>query len=409
VEEGARRIKGASGYGPVIVHTRAQIWLKPGRDKKMRSNYPWVQRGEILRIEGEAENGSLASLRDCKGEFLGVGTYNGLSRFPFRILTTSEEPIDRHYYAKRFREALAHRELTMPGITARRVVYAEADKVPGLIVDQYGDYLAVQVRTLGSDKLRDHWLPALIEVFKPKGIVERSEMESRREEGLDPYSGVIFGTVPEEVEIEEGGVRFSVPIKGGLKTGYYLDQRDTRERFASMIKPGDKVLDCFCYMGAFSLMAAKAGADVLSVDMNEMAITLADKNAQVNGLKVKFVQANAFDYLEFLAPKGAIYDWIILDPPAISKDASTKNSLKWAIWKLVHNALPLLKPGGMLIVCNCSYQFTLQDSIDTCRLAGSDRGRRLFLEGVTYQSPDHPAPIQFPESLYLKCIWLRGE
>ncbi len=391
------------------METHGTLWIKPGKDKKIRCNYPWVQRGEITKVEGKPEDGGLATLVSSTGEFLAVGTYNSISRFPFRVFSTAEERIDQAFFERRMRAALAQREAVVTDTDSRRVLFSEADQLPGLIVDQYGPWLAVQVRTLAMDKLRELWLPALVEVFKPEGVYERSEMEGRREEGLGPVSGLLWGKDPDVPTILESGLKFLVPIKDGLKTGFYLDQRDTRRRLAEQVKPGQRVLDCFCYSGAFALYAARAGADALGVDMNEQAIGIAQKNAEMNGLKARFALANAFDYLESIAPSQEPYDWVILDPPAIAKTSSGRDSLKWAIWKLVYNALPVLKPGGRIVVCNCSYQLTQANTVDTCRLAASDRGRRLFLDGVTFQAPDHPAPVQFPEALYLKCLWLRSE
>jgi 23S rRNA (cytosine1962-C5)-methyltransferase len=255
------------------------------------------------------------------------------------------------------------------------------------------------------ESLKPVWLPALVSSLSPKSVYERSEMAGREEEGLGPYAGQLFGETPKEVEIDESGLRFVVPVTGGLKTGYYLDQRNTRRLFAERVSAGQKVLDAFCYTGAFSCYAARAGATTLGIDTHEGALALARRNAELNGLTCSFDMANVFDWLE--QEPATKFDWIVLDPPAIAKSGAARDSLKWAVWKLVHRAIPHLADGGRLIVCSCSYQLDQREMIETARLAASDRGVRLFLEDVTIQDLDHPAAIQFPESLYLKCAWLR--
>ncbi|MBS1724510.1 MAG: class I SAM-dependent rRNA methyltransferase [Armatimonadetes bacterium] len=379
------------------------VRLKKGKERKIRNFYPWVQRGEC-RADG-VEDGSLARLVDDEGKFLAVGTYNAQSRFQFRVLSTTDRLIDQDFFKERFAACAELREKLLPGVTARRLVYSESDMVPGLIVDQYGPVLIAQVRSLGMDRLKPLWLPALVASAHPGGILERSEMAGREEEGLKPRTELLHGDVPDEIEIEEGGLKMVVPVREGLKTGHYLDQRETKRQFAERVQAGDKVLDCFCYTGGITLAAAKAGALAYGVDIHKPAIEIARRNSALNGLEAVFVEANVFEYLDqdVLGP----YDWIILDPPALAKTSEKRDSLKWAVWKLAHKALPLLKPGGRMIVCSCSYQLSLQELIETARLAASDRQTRLFLENVTYQDLDHPAPIQFPESLYLKCAWLR--
>ena len=380
-----------------------KVVLKRGKERKVHNFYPWIQRGEC-RADG-VENGSVARLVDFEGKFLAVGTYNSSSRFQFRVCSLEDRPLDALFFTERFQAASDLRKSIVHDTDSWRLVHSEADGIPGLIIDQYGPWLIVQVRSLGMERLKDAWLPALIDVVKPIGIYEKSEMAGREEEGLKPNSGPLFGDVPTRVTVTESGLTFDVPVLEGLKTGFYLDQRETRRRFASRVKPGDKVLDCFCYTGAFTLNAVRAGAQAFGVDIHHDALEVARENARKNGLEAVFVEANAFEYIDsdVMGP----YDWIILDPPAIAKTADKRDALKWGIWKLAKAAIPKLKPGGRLIVCSCSYQLSQKELVEICRLAASDCGTRLFLEDVTYQDVDHPAPIHFPEALYLKCVWLR--
>ena len=378
-----------------------------GREKKLQHGYPWVQRGEISEVLGAPTPGALVRIVNFRNETLGIGTYNPQSRFPVRLLTTADEPIDRAFFERRLEHALRHRQRVVQDTNAMRLVFSEADGLPGLIVDQYADYLVVQVRTLGMERLRELWLPTLIEQLEPKGVIERSEMASRAEEGLEPVAGVLHGDAPELIEIEESGLTFLVPTDAGRKTGFYLDQRENRRRLAAQVRPGERVLDLFCYTGAFALYAARAGAHAIGVDILPDAIDLAEVHARRNRLEAHWIVENAFDWLPQAAEQGAQFDWIVLDPPAIAKRQDQKDSLRWAIWKLVYHALPLLSEGGRLVVCSCAYQLSLAEMLDTVRLAATDRTIPLFLEEITFQAPDHPYLLQFPESLYLKCLWAR--
>jgi 23S rRNA (cytosine1962-C5)-methyltransferase len=217
-----------------------------GREKKLQHGYPWVQRGEISEVSGAPTPGGLVRIVNFRNEALGVGTYNPQSRFPVRMLTTEDEPIDRAFFERRLERALRYRQRVVQDTNAMRLLFSESDGLPGLIVDQYADYLVVQVRTLGMERLRELWLPTLIEQLEPKGVLERSEMASRAEEGLEPVAGVLHGEVPELIEIEESGLTFLVPTDAGRKTGFYLDQRENRRRLAQRVQPGERVLDMFC-------------------------------------------------------------------------------------------------------------------------------------------------------------------
>ena len=383
-----------------------EIQLAPGREKKIRAFYPWVQKGET-RGSPDLPDGTVARLVDSDGRFVGVGTHNAKSRFVFRVFSLKDEPLDENFFISRFKEAKDLRGSLNLRSNALRTLFSEADRVPGLIVDEYDGHAVVQVRSKGIDLLRDHWLPAYLSVFKPTTILERSDMAGRLEEGMGSVVQPLYGSPPDEVWINEDDLKMKVLMKSGLKTGYYADQRNSRRHLRSLVQPEQKVLDCFCYTGGFALHAAKAGAKVFGVDIHELAIQTARENAAANGIECPFVLGNAFDFLEDGASALGPFDFVVLDPPAIAKTEAGRESLKWAIWKLVMHALPVTKPGGRLVVCNCSYQLSLKETIETCRLAAADRGERLMLEQVTYQDLDHPAPISFPEALYLKCVWLR--
>lgn len=381
------------------------VRLKKGREKKIRGRYPWVQKEEVVSADSAAP-GTLAHLYDHEGKFLAVGTWNPLSRFPFRVLSLEDEPIDRAFFLSRFVKS-ASRRREIAGTDAHRMVFSEADELPGLIVDCYRDKAVAQVRSAAMEAMKPVWLPALVDAFQVTGVYERSEMEGRREEGLQPVAGLLYGEVPEAVPFTEDGLEFQALVVNGLKTGFYLDQRDARRRLAARVKPGDRVLDCFCYSGGFSLHAARAGAECRGVDITPAAIAAAQSHAQANGLDIDFVEANAFEYLQ--QPAATQYGWIILDPPAIAKSREKRDSLKWGVWNLVHRGIDHLAPGGRMVVCSCSYQLNLADLLDTVRLAANDKGKVALLEEVTVQALDHPISLSFPESWYLKCAWVRIE
>ncbi len=345
---------------------------------------------------------------DSQGGWLGIGTYNPASRFPVRMLTLEQEAIDTVFFIRRIEQALRGRAHSVSDTNAFRVLFSESDGVPGLIVDQFADYLVVQVRTLGMERLKPMWLPALIERLQPKGILERSDMESRKEEGLSPFIGVLFGEVPDQIPIHESGLEFLVPTRTGLKTGFYLDQRENRRQLARLVRVGERVLDLFCYTGAFALYSARAGAQAHGVDILPEAIQFARQHTERNHLSAEWTVANVFEWLPQASERGEQYDWVILDPPAIAKKRGQRESLRWALWKLVYHALPLLPEGGRLIVCSCAYQMDLSAMVEIVRLAGTDRQRPLYIEDISFQAPDHPFLLQFPESLYLKCLWLRA-
>jgi 23S rRNA G2069 N7-methylase RlmK/C1962 C5-methylase RlmI len=260
-----------------------------GREKKLQHGYPWVQRGEISDVSGAPTPGGLVRVVNFRNEMLGIGTYNPQSRFPVRMLTTEDEPIDRAFFERRLERALRYRQRVVQDTNAMRILFSESDGLPGLIADQYADYLVVQVRTLGMERLRELWLPTLIERLEPKGVLERSEMASRAEEGLEPVAGVLHGEVPEVIEIEESGLTFLVPTDAGRKTGFYLDQRENRRRLAQRVQPGERVLDMFCYTGAFALYAARAGAYAVGVDILPDAIDLAEVHARRNRLEAHWI------------------------------------------------------------------------------------------------------------------------
>ena len=373
-----------------------KLYLKKGKEKKVKHFYPWVFKDEIQRKEGE---GIVAELYDFEGNFLARGTYSPKSRIAFRVLSYGKEEINKDFFIKRIKEALELRK-NIPS-NAYRVAFSESDLLSGLIIDKYAEGVTVQIRSYPMEELKEEVLNAIVETLKPDFVYERSDFKGRREEGLEEFKGLLYGNLRNPVLIEERDLKFLVDVERGLKTGFYLDQRDNRAYVSGLVDENSKVLDLFCYTGGFSLYCAKKGAKVLGVDINEDAINLARENAKLNGLSAEFLQANAFDFIQETTDR---YDLIIADPPAIAKTKKEKESILWAIWKLAYYSFQKLKRFGRLFICSCTYQISVEEMVRQLRFAATDTGKRIIVKEVNLQPIDHPYLPTFPESLYLKCI-----
>ena len=373
-----------------------RIYLKRGKDRKVRNLYPWVYRDEVRKIE---EGDVVADLYSSEGRFVARGLYSKGARIVWRFLSPEYDPIDVGFLARRITSALNRRR----GIdsTAFRVVFSESDFLGGLVIDRYNEGVVLQVRSRGMEELRAEVIDAVMKALSPSFIYERSDMESRRDEGLELRKGPVLGEVPERLVIVENGVRFYVDVASGLKTGFYLDQRRSRKYVASLVEEGMRVLDLFSYTGGFSVYAALKGGKVLAVDTKEEVLAMARENARLNGVEIDTLRYDAFKLVE---ESTETYDLIVADPPAISKRKSERRKLLSAIYKITYNALPRLNTPGHLYVCSCSYQATVEDMVKYVRLAAIDRGAPIHVAAVLIQPEDHPYLPQFPESLYLKCL-----
>jgi len=388
---------------------RKWVKLKAGKSKKVQKFYPLVYRDEVQDVSPSVEDGDLASLVDERGKFLAWGTYSAKSHVAFRVLTLQDEPVDRDFFANRLQKAFEQRK-HLQGITnAARLVHAEADFLPGLVIDCYGDFAVIQVRTKGMERLRDLWFEPLLELLKPKGVYERSDMEGRREEGLAPFKGLLYGTVPKRIKIVEHGLMFLVDVEQGLKTGFYLDQRDNRKLVRELVQPGEQFLDLFAYTGAFSVYAATKGAECMAIEQHKHLVELGLEQAKLNGAKVNFRCGNVFEELPKLASEGWQFDFIVIDPPAIAKSEKQIASLRKAIHRVVSDSLRVLKPGGRMLVCTCVYHMDWSDLIETVRFAASDLNVPLRILAQTTQATDHPIRLHIPESQYLRCLLLQRD
>jgi len=372
-----------------------RVVVEPGKERKLRNFYPNVYRDELQEAPQEA---GVAEAYGAEGAFLAVGYYDPRSRIPFRAFRFDRGPLDRRFFRERFARALKKREGLGPSF---RLVHGEADGLPGLVVDRFGGILVLQVRSRGMEALREVWFPALLEVVRPEGVYERSDVEARRQEGLPERVGVVFGEVPEVLSVEEDGLLFPIPLALAQKTGFYLDQRENRRLLEAMVRPGERVLDVYSYVGGFALRAARKGAYALAVDKDLEALSVLDRAALQAGLRVDIRQGEALEVLRTL--EGPFHH-VLLDPPTLVKRREELPAMKGHMVDLVREGLRLLAKGGYLWLSTCSYYLKVEDLLEVARRAAHDLGVRLRVHAVTYQPQDHPWSLHVPESLYLKTV-----
>ena len=382
--------------------------LKPQRTHRIRSGHPWVFAGEVQKISGQEQPGEVVQVKDAKGKFVGLGTVNPNSNILVRLVTRQEEAVDDAFWRSRLEEAIALRHAYVTGTDSYRLVHSEADGLPGLVVDRYGDYLSVQILSMGMEVRKDLIIQTLVDLVKPKGIFERSDVSVRRLEGLEERKGVLWGAAPPEtLIIHEGPYKLQVDIPNGQKTGFFLDQRPNRLRVGELAK-GRRVLNTFSYSGGFTMAAALGGAsEVVSVDISAEAIAQGEANAKLNGVSERctWITANAFDFLREQEKAKELYDLIILDPPAFTK---SKESIPGAIrgYKEINlRAIRMLRPGGLLVSASCSHHMDAETFVSVIQDAANDSGRRLRQLDMRGAGMDHPVLPAAPETNYLKCFY----
>ena len=382
----------------------ADVFLKAGKEKRVLSRHPWIFRSDIDHTDSSAEPGGIVSIRNSKGRFLAKALYNPKSQIALRVMSYAEEDIDRGFIFRRVHEAIEYRR-SFSDLESCRLIFAESDRLPALIVDSFGGVLVLQCLALGMERFKQDIVDSLVAEMHPRGIWERNDVPVRRLEGLDLTTGLLYGEVPDLVEIRENGIRFFVDVKEGQKTGYFLDQKENRAAIAPFVRD-KKVLDCFTHTGSFALHAGYYGAkEVTGVDISAYACKFAEKNAVLNHLedRVHFTEANAFDLLAEKSRTGEKYDVIILDPPAFTKTkAMVENALRG--YKEINlRALKMIKPGGYLVTCSCSQHVLPQMFKNMVLDAANDA--RVILRQIEFrtQGRDHPILPAAPETEYLKC------
>ncbi len=386
------------------------VLLRPGEADRIIAGHPWIYHGEILRVNQPPADGGLVQVKDHRQRLIGTGLFNSKSKIVVRVLSPERVEVDEKFFEERIRAALAVRQKHLPGATSFRVVNAESDFLSGLIVDKYEDALVVQISSLGMDQRKALIVAALQKIFSARAILERSDMASRKFEGLAEANGLLAGELSGPVSVNLNGLKFETDLVGGHKTGLYLDQQANYQAVSVFAKDA-QVLDCFSFLGGFGLHAASAGAaHVHLLDQSEDAIEASKRNATANGLaeKCTFEAINVFDWLkaqtavkphEKVIPR---FNLIILDPPSFTRNrASVPDALRG--YKEIHlRALKLLKAGGTLATFCCSHHVNAELFQDTVLSAAFDTRHVLRRVATFSQGPDHPIIPMIPETEYLK-------
>lgn len=383
------------------------VYLKKGEEKRVKQGHSWVYANEVARIEGKDKNGSLASVYSSDGKFIGKGYINHLSKILVRIFIRDEyQSDDKDFYLNRIINANQTR-VNLGYDNCYRMVFAEADGLPALIVDKYDDILVCQFLSLGINMRKDFIVECLVELFAPRGIYERSDVAVRKKEGLEEQTGVLYGEVPDRVIIVENGIKMAVDVKCGQKTGYFLDQKENR--YAARRYAKDKtVLDCFCNSGGFSLNCATIAKDVTAVDISQSALDSVNENASLNGFaNVHTVCDDVFEALRKYKADNKKFGLVILDPPAFCKSASEVKDAIRGYKDINILGLKLVEKGGYLISSSCSHYMTFPLFEKMLVEAAKESGRIVRTMEIKSQAPDHPSLLCAEETQYLKFFVLQ--
>ena len=375
--------------------------ISPRGVERLRSGHLWIYRSDIRSTQSEA--GAIVRLADERGNFQGRAFYSDKSQIAVRLLTREDQPVDRAFFTERIRRAAAYRDLVVENSQACRLVYSEADLLPSLIVDRYADYLVVQTLSQGTEHIKGLILEILVEMFSPRGVLERNDPKVRLIEGLEQRVSVLHGEIPAEIPAQENGITFVHDLLKGQKTGSFLDQRENHQaarRYAS-----GEVLDCFSYQGGFALTVADKCAHVQGIEMAPAALQAARRNQEANRISnVDFREGNTFDTLKEYDDAGRRFQMIILDPPAFAKNRDSIPAAQRGYKEINLRALKLLKPGGFLLTCSCSYHITEPLFLQVLAEAANDAKKAIVVAERRTQAQDHPILLTMPETHYLKCL-----
>ena len=381
------------------------ITLTPKGERWRKNGHPWVYQDDLAAGDA-ALSGQVVQVQAPNGRVLGQAFYNGGSKIALRWLTDdAAQKVDRAFWIARLKAALDYRERVVRNSNACRLVFSEADAIPGLIVDRYDTVLVLQSLSLGVERILPTLVEGLQEMVHPTAILAFNDSSVRALEGLPKERCVLFGTQPERVTIQEGNRRYYVDVAKGQKTGSYLDQRDNRLRARDFAR--GRVLDAFAYQGAFSIQVADKADEVLAIEDSEWSVQMLKENLALNGIcNVKVERGNVFDRLRTLEQEKQKFDLVILDPPAFAKNKLEVEGALRGYREINLRAMQVLKPGGTLITCSCSYNITDEIFLQILREASSGAGRAVRLIETRTQSLDHPILLTHPESKYLKCLIL---
>lgn len=390
-----------------------KIILHKGKDKAAWQLHPWVFSGAINQVEGEVLPGEIVAVHNMEDEFIAYGMYNNTSRVAVRLLewNPANSP-DEQWWRTRVKKAVQNRRhLLNNDNDAVRLIFAEADFLPGLIADKYADFISIQVHATGIEKVKPIIVDELVQLLKPKGIYERSDLKSREYEGLPDANGLLWGELPPDfVDILENGIHYKVNIIDGQKSGFYCDQRENRLLTAQYAK-GKRILDCFCYSGGFTLNALRGGAtEVVSVDSSALAIETLRNNIIHNKFDASrhtAIQSDVNKYLRQLGENRERFDLIVLDPPKYAPSRSTLDKASRAYKDLNRRGLMLLNSGGLLATFSCSGAMDIDTFKQVLAWAALDAGKEIQFVKQFAQPEDHPVRASFPEGEYLKGLLVR--
>lgn len=372
--------------------------------KRARAGHPWLYRSDVEEMAGGA--GDVVRVVDRGRNFLGVAFANPRSEISLRIASRLDEEIGEGWFHEKIRKAIEYRRSLDIDASAYRLVHSEADGLPGLVADKYGEYLVLQVGSAAVERRMELIAGIFEEMLSPSGVLLRGDAASRKKEGLDREVRVLGGEVPESVVVREGEIRYAASLRGGQKTGSFLDQRENHLAVGRLAR--GKVLDVFTYAGGFALHAAKNAESVEAVDASGPALEIARKNAGMNGIEnINFTRANAFDLLRSRSDAGEKYDTVILDPPAFAKSRRELAKARRAYKEINLRAMKMLPEGGVLVTCSCSHHLSREMFEETLRSAAGDAGANMRVVEWRGQASDHPEILTVPETSYLKCAVLQ--
>jgi 23S rRNA (cytosine1962-C5)-methyltransferase len=382
----------------------ASVTISARGVERLRTGHWWVYRSDV---KADAPAGSIVRVIDERGNFQGRAFYSDRSQIAVRLLTRQDVPIDRAFFAARLKQAAEYRGRVVDHTDSYRLVHGEADHLPSIIVDRYSEYLVIQTLSQAAEQQKALLVQLLGDLFSPVGILERNDPKVRLLEGLEQKVGVLAGEVPDEVVAAENGVRFVYDLAKGQKTGGFLDQRENH--WAARRYSSGEVLDCFSYQGGFALTVGGAAKHVEAIDMAPAAVNAARRNQKLNGIEnVTFREGNTFDLLKEYDEAGRKFDTVILDPPAFAKNRDAIPAAQRGYKEINLRALKILKPGGYLITCSCSYHISEPLLLQIVAEAANDAKKSIVVAERRTQAQDHPVLLTMPETMYLKCLIVRS-
>ena len=380
------------------------VTIKPRGEERVRSGHPWIYKSDVAKVD--ARGGDTVRVIGTRGRTLGHALYSDRSEIALRFITHDAAPVETSLWRRRLSQAIHFRDALHLNADAYRLVHGEADLLPSLIVDRYGDHLVLQALSQGMDRLVPELTQLLVDLVRPAGILARNDPRVRLLEGLEQRVELLYGTVPDQIDVREGNVAYVVDPYHGQKTGLFLDQRENRIAAAKYAR--GRLLDAFSYNGGFALALAPQCDEVIAIDISEDAVARIVANAERNGLaNVRAHAMNVFDELRELERRGERFDTIVLDPPAFAKNKASVTKALSGYKEINLRALKLLTPGGFLITCSCSYNVSEGDFADLLAAAAADAHAQISVVEKRMQGRDHPVLITVPETFYLKCFILR--